>query len=450
MGSVGSAVVKAVVETGRCICYSVTNYLVAGVVWTAFILGSIITSVLVGLLVLVTSPILLCCAPRIVKYNPESLDVILSICEAHMLADIAEVESDTARSVTLSFAHPADSEVRAHVTLQWIHLPNIDVNAPTLLLLHGSTGSSMSFVEILADLSPRYNVYVLDLPGFGRSHVDISFEELVEFFPERIDLLFASVLRFIDFVRLPRVILCGHSFGAFVAVHFALKFPERVSRLVALSPAGLLPTMGPWSMYWAIFFKFGLGHASRSLGKVGLFLGDLAFRSPGAARYWFFLLSHPQCIGDRFVAEYISLSLTHAAWTAPLLPRLGDLRCEVGFVYGEFDTIVHVDEAKLIEQVFDIPTYIVADSGHMLMTRKWATMPVISAINARGRRPRSDSMFRKGSFQYDYSRLPHRSSFVPCIMREYISELHDETRMVHFEHLNRMFRSNGAPRALPI
>ena len=96
-----------------------------------------------------------------------------------------------------------------------------------LVLIHGGGDGAEAWLDSISDLCEHYRVYVPDLPGFGGSQPmgdnhDIS--EYVEF-----------VEGFSSSLGLKRFHLAGHSFGGGVALHYALKFPHKIGKLVLVS-----------------------------------------------------------------------------------------------------------------------------------------------------------------------------------------------------------------------
>jgi pimeloyl-ACP methyl ester carboxylesterase len=100
-----------------------------------------------------------------------------------------------------------------------------------LLMIHGWMGSSYSYRPLLARLSGRRRAIALDLPGFGLSR-KAGIEYNLEFFMSFLN-------RYLQVMRLQRVVLVGHSFGGELAVHFALRHPEKVEKLILIAPYGL-------------------------------------------------------------------------------------------------------------------------------------------------------------------------------------------------------------------
>ena len=99
----------------------------------------------------------------------------------------------------------------------------------SLILLHGWIGtSSWMFRHVLPELGRRYHVVAPDLPGFGRSQtlVDVpSIEGYREF-----------VRQLADELAIDRFHLVGVSVGGTVALDFAHRYPERVTKLVVQGP----------------------------------------------------------------------------------------------------------------------------------------------------------------------------------------------------------------------
>jgi pimeloyl-ACP methyl ester carboxylesterase len=104
----------------------------------------------------------------------------------------------------------------------------VDTTAP-VLFLHGLSGSARWWRKIETAVGERHDVHVLDLPGFGKLR-DRRFT-LAE--------APAFVRRGLEEEHLARVHLVGHSLGGLVAARVAAGWPDRVDRLVLVSPVGV-------------------------------------------------------------------------------------------------------------------------------------------------------------------------------------------------------------------
>lgn len=98
-----------------------------------------------------------------------------------------------------------------------------------LVFLHG--GSIIGGVDFLDAVSDRFHIYAPFLPGYGETGL----EPFLESRDDTVDHL-ADVL---DALGLDRVVLVAHSLGAWRAVAFTARYPERVSRLVLGAPVGM-------------------------------------------------------------------------------------------------------------------------------------------------------------------------------------------------------------------
>lgn len=96
--------------------------------------------------------------------------------------------------------------------------------------LHGITASSRAWLPVARALGNRADLVAVDLRGRGSSG------ELPS--PFGIDAHVRDVLAVIDALGLERVVLAGHSLGAYIAAQLAASHPERV-RSVVLVDGGL-------------------------------------------------------------------------------------------------------------------------------------------------------------------------------------------------------------------
>jgi pimeloyl-ACP methyl ester carboxylesterase len=110
---------------------------------------------------------------------------------------------------------------------------------PPLLLLHGFGSSLAQWRDNVPELAQNRTVYALDLLGFGDS------QKAATIF--NTDLWSAQVQAFWQAWIGQPVALVGHSLGALVALHTAVKTPAMVDRLVLLTlPAAREELLSGW------------------------------------------------------------------------------------------------------------------------------------------------------------------------------------------------------------
>ena len=100
-----------------------------------------------------------------------------------------------------------------------------------LIFLHGWAGSSQSWEVNIKDLSQEYDCIAIDIPGFGVS------EEPAEIWG--IDEYSQFLHDFTKTLQISKFVLVGKSFGGRIAISYAHKWPETLSNLILVSPAGI-------------------------------------------------------------------------------------------------------------------------------------------------------------------------------------------------------------------
>ncbi|MDO6390186.1 alpha/beta hydrolase [Pontibacter sp. BT731] len=100
-----------------------------------------------------------------------------------------------------------------------------------IILLHGTAASLQTWDGWSAELSKQYRVLRLDLPGFGLTGPNASGSYSIDYYR---DLL----MHFMDSLGIERAHIGGSSLGGQIAFDFAATHPERVRKLILVSPTG--------------------------------------------------------------------------------------------------------------------------------------------------------------------------------------------------------------------
>ena len=122
------------------------------------------------------------------------------------------------------------------VNTRRIRLNDVELNVvaqgqgPPVLLVHGFPDDHTVWRnQIPALVNGGYRVIALDTRGCGESEVKPRQSDYV------IDKLVADLLGLLDALRIEKVRLVGHDWGALQAWFFTMQHPERVERCIALS-----------------------------------------------------------------------------------------------------------------------------------------------------------------------------------------------------------------------
>ena len=91
---------------------------------------------------------------------------------------------------------------------------------PALVLLHGFCEDSFIWQHLLPDLSKKYQVITIDLPGFGESPMKYDAPTVLDYA--------TSVQQTIQAIGLKEYVLIGHSFGGYISLEYARHFGEQL------------------------------------------------------------------------------------------------------------------------------------------------------------------------------------------------------------------------------
>lgn len=105
-----------------------------------------------------------------------------------------------------------------------------------ILLIHTVGQSLYTFRDLITKLSSNFRVTALDLVGFGYSDKPYVFGYTMEEYAD-------FIARFMDALGIDCAHIYAFSMGAGYALFFARKYPERINRLVLMSPGGITPDM---------------------------------------------------------------------------------------------------------------------------------------------------------------------------------------------------------------
>ena len=168
------------------------------------------------------------------------LAIAAALVAAALLVVVAWIAHDTDVLVRGEFArqlHAAGltKQTRNVAGHRWVYAERAsnDANAPTIVFVHGFTGSKENFYPLARSLDGRYRLVIPDLPGWGES----------ERLPRENYGYLAQSERLAAFIHSVSpdtpVVLVGHSMGGGIAALVAAGHPDRVSRVALLDASGV-------------------------------------------------------------------------------------------------------------------------------------------------------------------------------------------------------------------
>jgi len=222
-----------------------------------------------------------------------------------------------------------------------------------LVVIHGGGDGARAWIKNVEALSENYTVYVPDLPGFGRSQPmdgDYYIPELAKFVDE-----FSCNLGLESFY------LMGHSLGGGIALSYALKFPNKLKKLVLVSSMCLGREIALWVRLLSIpaICRF-VGRAVLVVLKGVKWVADL-------------LLAPVEFISP-FSKSSIRLGsnlTTFKEQTTVLVHRLSEIMVPTLVVWGAKDAILPVEQAYLAAELIpDCQVKVFEDCGHSVYRDK--------------------------------------------------------------------------------
>lgn len=274
---------------------------------------------------------------------------------------------------------------------------NTTSTSPPLVVTHGF-GSGLGFffnnLDTLHSIYPR--TIAVDWLGMGGSSrpslvksglcsAALTPDQAIRFFVDSLEEWRVTM-------GVSKLTLAGHSLGGFLSVHYALSYPERVSRLILISPVGIPSTThsAPMSLPWRLrLLDMAWNNTSpqqivRGMGPRGPLVVERILRqrfgdrwndtetrllaeylyhitvAPGSGEYAMNVLLKPVLVGDRpgvYARE-------------PLDKLLKTLEMPVDLMFGDKDWINHPTIPGIVDSLrghgVNATMHIIPQAGHHL------------------------------------------------------------------------------------
>jgi pimeloyl-ACP methyl ester carboxylesterase len=223
-----------------------------------------------------------------------------------------------------------------------LHLIQGGTGRQTVVMLHGNAGNIRDFEYGLAELlSKSYRVIGFDRPGHGKSERPGSKAASVEYQA----LLLHKTLRSLG---VNNAILLGHSWGASLALCYALKYPAETAGLVLLAPVAF-PGADPNPLLQAVVKTPLIGGLTLTLGNT--LMGDERLRHELEKAFYpqpvpgnYLRMATSTWLGRKRLRAYLEDEWSLNASLGRMSKHYGGLRMPVVIVTGDQDQIVSPKE----------------------------------------------------------------------------------------------------------
>lgn len=240
-----------------------------------------------------------------------------------------------------------------------------------IVIVHGGPGMEHTyFLPQLLSLASKYRLIFYDQRGSGRSPVDVDPSSMnMNQFVEDLDSIRA-------FFKIDKMNLMGHSFGGLIAMRYAVKYPDRLQRLMLINPS-------PQTSYWrdSSFSMMELRDDEKTTKEKKEILASAEFKNSTpetVSRYFKLLLKnsffHPEYIDSLtliFRPNYVktrelmnSLYKDSTLITYDLTAELKKVKCRTLLCGAEADFVPPEANEQLHKALKNSEYYLFESCGH--------------------------------------------------------------------------------------
>lgn len=219
-------------------------------------------------------------------------------------------------------------------------------NLPPLILLHGSGMNSAMWIKEMEQYSLNYRVYAIDMPGEpGKSD-----ERQLPFETDDFSYWLNDVC---ESLLIKKLYIVGISLGAWVAAKFAIKYPNKVDKLVLICPAGIGPQKKSFLFKFLFYSLFGEYGIDKLYCKVN---GNKPIPE--------IMLNYQKLIGKHFNFRRVTIPMFSD-------DELKKLVMPVALFVGEKDIMLHSEKtAKRLENLLEhAKINFIQNEGHTLINQ---------------------------------------------------------------------------------
>jgi pimeloyl-ACP methyl ester carboxylesterase len=260
----------------------------------------------------------------------------------------------------VAFVAPAQAPTEKTVSVFGAKINYIeagDPSKPKVILLHGLGGNSANWAFNVPALAVNYHVIAPDQIGFGKSD-RLMLKYRVGTYVDFLDKLMSEL-------KIEKASLVGNSLGGWVAAWTAIKYPNRVEKIVLADAAGLKPAVIDMAQIYSL--NYSTRDEVRQLVKL-VFYNQTLFGSEAFIE---------QSMNVRVTANdgYTINSLIESIKRDEdfLNGRLGEIKKPTLIVWGKQDGLLKVTDGEHFKREIAGSELIVFDQcGHAPMVEKAA------------------------------------------------------------------------------
>jgi pimeloyl-ACP methyl ester carboxylesterase len=276
--------------------------------------------------------------------------VLLSACSRH---DIYQKAIDFERST-------AGLEA-ASITLGELdiaYLRNAEMNSgDTIVMVHGFGANKDNWTRMARELTDKFNVYAIDLPGHGESSkpLDLGY---------RLDQQVAHLARILQALDIAEMHMMGNSMGGAITALYAATYPGQIKTAVLFDPAGILEYESE------LFDLVAAGDNPLIPSKPGDFerLMDFALEKKPFIPWPVLGVMEDQALANQTVNEVIFAAIRDAGFETDFRSIVSRIKAPVLVIWGKEDRVINYRNGEVFVDIIPGARLEVLDGvGHVPM-----------------------------------------------------------------------------------
>lgn len=243
----------------------------------------------------------------------------------------------------------------------WPYLEGGRGDGVPVVLLHGFGGDKDNWSIYAPHITKHHRLIAPDLPGFGENDRSLDRDYDIASQVHRLS-------AFLDAMNITKCHIGGNSMGGFIALQFAMEYPDKVSSLTLFNNAGVV---GDDKSELAVAAEKGENSLALSnISDVDRLLAFVSYR-PVPMPKNFKKIFFAEAEAHREVLDKIFWQIAGAGINHPLNDRLGEVIAPSLIIWGRHDRLIDVScVAVLNEGIRNSEAVIFEETGHIPMIEK--------------------------------------------------------------------------------
>lgn len=243
----------------------------------------------------------------------------------------------------------------------WPYLEGGSGDGVPIILLHGFGGDKDNWSIYAPQITKRHRLIAPDLPGFGENDRSLDREYDILSQVHRLS-------AFLDAMNIPKCHIGGNSMGGYIALQFAMEYPDKISSLTLFNNAGVV---GAEKSELAIAAEKGDNSLALSdLSDVDRLMAFISYR-PVPMPKNFKKIFFAEAEAHKDVLDKIFWQIAGSGINDPLNDRLGEVTARTLIIWGRQDRLIDVSCVLVLDEgIKNSEAVIFEETGHVPMIER--------------------------------------------------------------------------------